>query len=411
MSTTVEPPEVAPRQGGAHLARTVAIVVGVLVVALVALLATHKSSNEQVARSEVVGKAVPSVKGTTLAGARFDVDQHLGQWVVIDFFGSWCVPCQAEQVELVKFAQQHQGDPNVAMVGIMYTDKKSDAAGLLPAHRGELADPQRRRLDGADVRGDRRARDLRGQPQRPGGGQVRSGDHRHRAERRDPALRRRVDLVDHRHLQRRLRQRERHTVTDSAPSVAGSPGAPAASAAPADRAPSVGRLLRVYGPWVVMVVIVATALGIGVTGTTGPTTNEGRMLAIAGTLKCQVCEGESVAQSDSDFAQQARVDIAKRLDEGQSASQIRAFYIQHYGASVSLIPASSGISGLVWIIPVVALLVSAAVLVMVFRRWQVKGDVHASQADRDLVADALARSPSDRPAAPVATDADAGSST
>ncbi len=94
-----------------------------------------------------------------------------------------------------------------------------------------------------------------------------------------------------------------------------------------------------------MAVISVTALAIGVTGQTGPTTNEGRMLAIAATLKCEVCEGESVAQSDSDFAQQARVDIAKRLDDGQTAEQIRAFYIQHYGASVSLIPASSGVSG------------------------------------------------------------------
>ncbi len=127
MSTVVDPPEVAPRQGGAHLARTAALVVGVIAVALVALLATHHSSDDQVAKSQVVGKAVPSVKGTTLSGGQFDVDQHLGQWVVIDFFGSWCVPCRAEQAELVKFARQHQGDPQVAMVGIMYTDKKADA--------------------------------------------------------------------------------------------------------------------------------------------------------------------------------------------------------------------------------------------------------------------------------------------
>ena len=79
----------------------------------------------------MVGKAVPPVKGTTLAGTHFDVDDHLGQWVVIDFFGSWCVPCQAEQAELVKFAQQHQGDSDVAMVGVMYHDKKADAERLL----------------------------------------------------------------------------------------------------------------------------------------------------------------------------------------------------------------------------------------------------------------------------------------
>jgi cytochrome c biogenesis protein CcmG, thiol:disulfide interchange protein DsbE len=127
MIDQVDPPEVAPRQGGRHLARTVAIVVGVVVVALVALLATRKSTDDQVARSQIVGKAVPSVKGTTLTGTHFDVDDHLGQWVVVDFFGSWCGPCQAEQPELVKFAKAHASDPNVAMVGVMYTDKKTDA--------------------------------------------------------------------------------------------------------------------------------------------------------------------------------------------------------------------------------------------------------------------------------------------
>jgi cytochrome c biogenesis protein CcmG, thiol:disulfide interchange protein DsbE len=123
----LDPPEVAPRQGGRHLARTAAIVVGVVLVALVALLATRKSTDQQVSKSQIVGKAVPAVAGTTLEGQHFDVDQHLGQWVVIDFFGSWCGPCQAEQPELVKFAKAHRDDPNVAMVGIMYTDKKADA--------------------------------------------------------------------------------------------------------------------------------------------------------------------------------------------------------------------------------------------------------------------------------------------
>jgi cytochrome c-type biogenesis protein CcmH len=173
----------------------------------------------------------------------------------------------------------------------------------------------------------------------------------------------------------------------------------------------VGRLLRTFAPWVVMGVIVVTALTIGVTGTTGPTTNEGRMLAIAATLKCEVCEGESVAQSDSDFAQQARVDIAKRLDDGQSADEIRAAYIRNDGANVSLIPASTGVSSLVWIIPVVALIISAAILVMVFRRWRIKGDVHASAADRELVAAALSELPGEPvvPAAELIDDADEGS--
>ena len=130
MTGVVEPPQVEARQGGRHMARTIAIVVGIVVIAFIALLATRKSADQQASKSAIVGKAVPSVNGTTLAGTHFDVDQHLGQWVVIDFFGSWCVPCRTEQGELVKFAKEHQGNPNLAMVGIMYQDKPSDAQGF-----------------------------------------------------------------------------------------------------------------------------------------------------------------------------------------------------------------------------------------------------------------------------------------
>jgi cytochrome c biogenesis protein CcmG/thiol:disulfide interchange protein DsbE len=126
MSPPVDTTDVTP-QGGRHLARTTAIVVGIVLVALIALLATRKTGASDSMSSSVVGKAVPQVKGTTLEGQHFDVDQHLNQFVVIDFFGSWCAPCHDEQGELVKFANEHAHDPNVAMVGIMYRDKQADA--------------------------------------------------------------------------------------------------------------------------------------------------------------------------------------------------------------------------------------------------------------------------------------------
>ncbi len=48
-----------------------------------------------------------------------------------------------------------------------------------------------------------------------------------------------------------------------------------------------------------------------------------------------------------------------------------------------------------WIIPVIALVISGAVLFTLFRRWHVRGDVHATAADRALVEQALVVEPDD----------------
>jgi len=106
---------VAPR-GGSHLARNVAIVVGIVMIAFIALLATRKSDASRQPEAKIVGQAVPPVAGTTLSGESFDIDTHRGTWVVVNFFASWCTPCKVEQPELVKFANAHGADVKVVSV-------------------------------------------------------------------------------------------------------------------------------------------------------------------------------------------------------------------------------------------------------------------------------------------------------
>ena len=109
----------APR-GGRHLARNAAIVVGIVLIAFVALLATRKSNDQRQPEALIVGKAVPEVVGTTLTGDHFDIDNHRGNWVVVNFFASWCTPCRVEQPELVKFAQQHAAADDVKVVSVVF---------------------------------------------------------------------------------------------------------------------------------------------------------------------------------------------------------------------------------------------------------------------------------------------------
>ena len=138
-----------------------------------------------------------------------------------------------------------------------------------------------------------------------------------------------------------------------------------------------------------MTLVLAAALFVGtVTQHEAPTTAD-RLTNIARTIKCPVCSGESVAESNATVSVDIRADIAKRIDQGQTDDQIRQAYADTYGDYILLTPKATGVTSLVWIIPVVALVLALAGLVIVFRRWRLGGEVHATDADRELVGRAL----------------------
>jgi len=109
----------APR-GGSHLARNIAIVVGIVLIAFIALLATRKSAGDRQPEAKILGSAVPVVQGTTLSGEQYNIDDHRGSWIVVNFFASWCTPCKVEQPELVKFANEHKGAGDVKIVSVVF---------------------------------------------------------------------------------------------------------------------------------------------------------------------------------------------------------------------------------------------------------------------------------------------------
>lgn len=123
-----------------------------------------------------------------------------------------------------------------------------------------------------------------------------------------------------------------------------------------------------------------------------PRTPEERVHDIADTIKCPTCRSQSVASSESAAARAIRADIARRVDDGESADEIRAAVAATYGEEVLLTPARSGVEGIVWVLPVIALVIGLAGVSAAFARWRRAPAVSASNDDRALVAEALGRS-------------------
>ena len=150
-------------------------------------------------------------------------------------------------------------------------------------------------------------------------------------------------------------------------------------------------LSRSWLPWIPLFFVLGLVLAVGTFGASRQISNADRVVEITKLIKCPECVGESVAESNSDFSKEIRAEVAKRVDAGQSDDEIFDFIASRYRDAILLTPRGSGWVGLVWVIPVVALVCSLAGLALVFRRWGDRSPIAVTEADRELVADALAR--------------------
>jgi cytochrome c-type biogenesis protein CcmH len=142
--------------------------------------------------------------------------------------------------------------------------------------------------------------------------------------------------------------------------------------------------------WVALGVAVLVVLAVVLWPRGGSPSVAARTRSLASELRCVDCEGLSVADSSTASARATRRDIEARLRRGQSEDAIRQVYVDRYGQSILLKPASSGIGVLVWALPVVALLLGAGALLLALRRWQRQPRLTATDADEALVARARA---------------------
>lgn len=95
---------------------------------------------------------------------------------------------------------------------------------------------------------------------------------------------------------------------------------------------------------------------------------ERRAKSLMETLRCVVCQGQSIADSDADMAATMRALVRRRVAAGEDSGAIRAWLIERYGDYISYDPPLSALTGPLWLAPLALLAAGAWLARGSFRR-------------------------------------------
>lgn len=103
-----------------RLAVWIAVPVLLVMLGFIVVLAASNPSGRDDVTSPLLGRQAPNIAGTTVGGESYDLAEYRGQFVLVNFFATWCVPCIREHPELVNFASRHAAVGDAAVVSVVY---------------------------------------------------------------------------------------------------------------------------------------------------------------------------------------------------------------------------------------------------------------------------------------------------
>jgi cytochrome c-type biogenesis protein CcmH len=85
-------------------------------------------------------------------------------------------------------------------------------------------------------------------------------------------------------------------------------------------------------------------------------------------LMCPICQGQSVAESNSELAKDMRSIIRQKLEAGESKEEIINYFVNRYGESILGYPPVKGVNLLLWILPALAVVIGGIAIGLFLRR-------------------------------------------
>ena len=83
-------------------------------------------------------------------------------------------------------------------------------------------------------------------------------------------------------------------------------------------------------------------------------------------LRCLICQGQSVYDSDSEFANSLKVLVDKKINEGLSEEQIYQYFKDKYGEWILYDPELNKNTYILWLLPIFIFLIGGAIIAKSF---------------------------------------------
>jgi len=115
---------------------------------------------------------------------------------------------------------------------------------------------------------------------------------------------------------------------------------------------------------------------------------EAHARALFRSLRCVVCQSESIDESDAPLAHDLRQLVRQQVAQGRSDAQIRAYLVSKYGQFVLLSPKPSLGNAILWVGPLLVIAAGAAALIS---RRRSAGDPPSLDAQEEAELEKLSR--------------------
>ena len=96
--------------------------------------------------------------------------------------------------------------------------------------------------------------------------------------------------------------------------------------------------------------------------------NQNKLLEVYKNLRCLVCQGQSIADSNSDFAATIKLVVQDQFNEGKTEDEIYKFLTSKYGEWIIYQPTFNKNNFLLWVLPYAVLIFGGFIIFLVVRK-------------------------------------------